>query len=135
MATADTGASLRATLRHGAVCYLQIPVLDLSRSAAFYERVFGWQIDLAHPSFEAPGLIGQFVDDRAPASESGLLAWISVDRIDEALLAVSESGGEVVEPPTDDGPERLLATVQDPAGNRVGLVEHRAPGHSAAQPR
>ncbi len=138
MTSADTEGSLRGTLRHGAVCYLQIPVLDLARSAAFYERVLGWEIDLVHPSFEAPGLIGQFVDDTPPAPASGLLVWISVDRIDEALLAVGESGGELAEAPTEDGPERLLATVRDPAGNRLGLVEHRAPArsesHAAAQP-
>ena len=53
-------------------------------------------------------------------------------RIDEALAAVSDSGGSVVEAPSEDGTERLLATVRDPAGNRLGLVEHRAPGVGGA---
>jgi predicted enzyme related to lactoylglutathione lyase len=41
--------------------------------------------------------------------------------MDAALKLVREHGGEVLEPPTADGAERLLATVRDPAGNVVGL--------------
>jgi predicted enzyme related to lactoylglutathione lyase len=105
------------------VCYLQIPALDLEKSAAFYEQVFRWRIERPYPSFEAPGLIGQWVDDRPPAAEAGLLAWISVDRIDETIERVRASGGDVVAPPAPDGP-RWLATIRDPAGNVVGLAQH-----------
>src|SRR5258708_31726118 len=28
---------------HGKVCYLEIPAVDVDRSAAFYSRIFGWQ--------------------------------------------------------------------------------------------
>jgi predicted enzyme related to lactoylglutathione lyase len=118
---------VRSTLRHGAVCYLQIPVVDLAAATAFYEHLFGWEFEGSHPSFEAPGLLGQLVDDRPPAADAGLLAWISVDGLDEALAAVAANGGSVVAPPSEDGTERLLATVRDPAGNELGLVEHRAP--------
>jgi uncharacterized protein len=109
--------------KHGQVCYLQIPALDLMTSAVFYEKVFRWQIERPHPSFEAPGLIGQWVTDRAPAPEAGLLIWINVDRIDDILESVRTSGGEVVEPPSPDGP-RWLATIRDPAGNLLGIAQH-----------
>jgi uncharacterized protein len=118
--------ALRNTLRHGAVSYLQIPVRDLPAAAAFYEHVFGWELDGSHSSFEAPGLLGQFVADRPPAGGAGLLAWISVDGLEESLAAVAAAGGTVLDAPSEDGSERLLATVQDPAGNVLGLVEHRA---------
>jgi len=55
-------------LAHGQICYLQIPALDLMKSAEFYEKVFGWKIERPYPSFEAPGLIGQWIADRPPAS-------------------------------------------------------------------
>lgn len=109
--------------KQGQVCYLQIPARDLMESAAFYEKVFGWQIERPYPSFEAPGLIGQWVNDRTPAAESGLLIWIHVDRIDDTLETVRASGGEVVAPPSPDGP-RWLATIRDPAGNVIGIVQH-----------
>jgi len=43
------------TLRTGKICYLEIPALDVHTSAAFYERVFGWNIrfgDTDRPSFD-----------------------------------------------------------------------------------
>jgi predicted enzyme related to lactoylglutathione lyase len=124
MAANEEAESTRANaLTHGQLCYLQIPARDLMQSASFYEKVCGWHIERPHPSFEAPGLIGQFVNDRQPAPESGLLAWINVNDIDQALESVRAGGGEVVEPPSPDGP-RWLATIRDPAGNLLGIVQH-----------
>jgi predicted enzyme related to lactoylglutathione lyase len=51
------------------------------------------------------------------------LIWIYVSRIDETLELVSTSGGEVIEPPSADGP-RWLATIRDPAGNMLGVAQH-----------
>lgn len=107
----------------GAVCYLQIPALDPMNSAEFYEHVFGWRIERPYASFEAPGLIGQWVSDRAPGREGGLLVWISVDSIDTTLATVRAHGGELLEPPSIDGP-RWIATIRDPAGNTIGIVQH-----------
>ena len=28
---------------HGKICYLEIPAMDVERSAAFYTAVFGWR--------------------------------------------------------------------------------------------
>ncbi len=108
---------------HGQVCYLQIPARDVTKSAEFYEKVFGCKIERPYPSFEAPGLIGQWVTERAPAEGAGLLAWINVERIDDILESVRASGGQVLEPPSPDGP-RWLATIRDPAGNVLGIAQH-----------
>jgi uncharacterized protein len=111
-------------LRHGQLSYLQIPALEVGRSAEFYELVFGWRIERPYPSFEAPQLIGQWVDDRPPAPENaGPLLWIHVDDIEQALRKTVDAGGEVIERPSADGPARILATIRDPAGNAVGLVQ------------
>ena len=112
-----------SALRHGQLCYLQIPALDVLQSAAFYEKIFGWKIERPYASFEAPGLIGQWVTDRPPAAGAGLLAWLHVERIDDILESVRGSGGEVLEPPSADGP-RWLATIRDPGGNVLGIVQH-----------
>jgi predicted enzyme related to lactoylglutathione lyase len=124
MTSNDDAESARASaLAHGQICYLQIPALDEMKSAAFYEKIFGWKIERPYPSFESPGLIGQWVSDRPPVRHGGLLAWINVDRIDDTLDAVRASGGEVLEPPSPDGP-RWLATIRDPAGNVIGIAQH-----------
>ena len=36
--------SLPPTLGNGKICYVEIPALDVRRSAEFYSKVFGWQI-------------------------------------------------------------------------------------------
>jgi predicted enzyme related to lactoylglutathione lyase len=107
----------------GQLSYLQIPAVDVQRSAEFYARVFGWHIEHPHPGFDAPGLIGQWVTDRPPARATGMLPWLQVDNMAEAMTRVRAQGCEVLEHPTPDGPDRLLATVRDPAGNVVGLVQ------------
>jgi predicted enzyme related to lactoylglutathione lyase len=124
MAAKDDPESVRESeIAHGRLGYLQIPALDVVKSAEFYERIFGWRIERPYPSFEAPGLIGQWVTDRRPATDAGLLAWINVDRIDDTLNSVPSNGGQVVDPPSADGP-RWLATIRDPAGNLIGIVQH-----------
>ena len=55
---------------HGQIGYLQLPAVDVGRSAAFYETVFGWSVEPTHGSFEAPGMIGQFTTELKPASTS-----------------------------------------------------------------
>ena len=50
---------------HGQLAYLQVPAIDVAQSATFYENVFGWHVEPPHPSFEAPGLIGQWVSECA----------------------------------------------------------------------
>src|ERR1700742_4106836 len=59
----------RSVFDHGQLVYLQIPATDITTSARFYERVFGWEIDAPEHGFEAPGLIGQWITDRAAAPD------------------------------------------------------------------
>jgi predicted enzyme related to lactoylglutathione lyase len=114
---------------HGALAYLQIPAADIAASAAFYARLFDWSVDAPQPGFEAPGLIGQWVTDRAAGGEAGPVAWIFVDDLDATLALVPDAGGEVLDPPVPDGPVRWLATIRDPGGNLLGLAAHRrSPG-------
>jgi predicted enzyme related to lactoylglutathione lyase len=107
---------------HGHIDYLQLPAPDLERSATFYERVFGWSIDPGSGSFEAPGMIGQLTTDITSAASSGPVVWISADSIYHALRLVEANGGAVRGRPQLDGGERWLAEIDDPAGNRIGIV-------------
>lgn len=106
----------------GQIGYLQLPARDVARSAAFYEGVFGWSVDRARGGFEAPGMIGQWTTDLAPAGAGGPVVWICVDRIGPALHRVTAAGGTVRGRPQLDGGERWLVEVDDPAGNRIGVV-------------
>jgi predicted enzyme related to lactoylglutathione lyase len=118
--------------KHGQVCYLQIPAADPVKSAEFYEKIFGWRIEPPSSSFEAPGLIGQWVTDRPPAHAGGVLLWINVENIDDVLAKVRASGGEVIDGLSPDGP-RWLATIRDPAGNAIGIAQHGPRSGSAPE--
>jgi predicted enzyme related to lactoylglutathione lyase len=112
------------------VCYLEIPAVDVHRSAAFYEAVFGWNIrhrDSERPSFDdATGNVsGAWVTGRPAAGEPGLLPYIWVDGIDGVLARVRSEGGKVAEPAHHDHPDSSswIATFHDPAGNLIGLYQ------------
>jgi predicted enzyme related to lactoylglutathione lyase len=114
---------------HGQIGYLQLPALEIARSAVFYEKLFGWRTELTYGSFEAPGMIGQWTTDRAPGGGGGPVLWICVDQLGSTLRHVRDLGGTVTKAPQLDQGERWLVEVADPAGNQIGLV---APARAAA---
>jgi predicted enzyme related to lactoylglutathione lyase len=112
------------------VCYLEIPAVDAHASAAFYEKVFGWNIrhrDTARPSFDdANGSVsGAWVVGRKSAGQGGLLAYVWVDGIDAVLKAIAASGGTVAEGVhhEEPGSASWIARFRDPAGNLMGLYQ------------
>jgi predicted enzyme related to lactoylglutathione lyase/AraC-like DNA-binding protein len=119
-----------ALLRRPRFCYLEIPAVDVHQSAAFYEKVFGWNIrhrDTTRPSFDdATGDVsGAWVTCREISREAGLLPSIWVDSIDATLTQVAAHGGAVVEPVRHDSPgsSSWIATFHDPAGNMIRLYQ------------
>lgn len=117
-----------ALTAHGQLGYLQLPARDVVRSAAFYGAVFGWTGELEYGSFSAPGLIGQWSTELAVAASAGPILWIAVDDLWTALREVAGNGGGVHAAPRLDQGARWLVEVDDPAGNRLGLV---APARTA----
>jgi predicted enzyme related to lactoylglutathione lyase len=107
---------------HGQIDYVQLPARDIAQSATFYEKVFGWSVDATGGSFEAPGVIGQLTTEQTPAAAGGPVLWISADSLYNALQGVLANGGTVHGRPQLDGGERWLVEIDDPAGNRIGVV-------------
>lgn len=118
---------------HGQPVYLQIPAVDVTASARFYERVLGWRVAPPGSGFEAPGLIGQWITDRPSAPDSGAVMWIAVDDLAHTLTEAAQAGGALQQEPTPDGP-RVLASFSDPAGNLVGIVAHGPADPPGARP-
>jgi predicted enzyme related to lactoylglutathione lyase len=111
-------------------CYVEIPAFDVHQSAAFYEKVFGWNIrgrETERPSFDdATGTVsGAWVTGRKVSSALGLLPYVWVDSIETTLAQVIARGGEVVEAahPDHPGGSCFIATFRDPAGNLMGLYQ------------
>ncbi|HEX8507927.1 MAG TPA: VOC family protein [Propionibacteriaceae bacterium] len=106
----------------GQIGYLQLPARELAESATFYGQVFGWKAELASGSFEAPEVMGQWTTDRPAAPTSGPVLWLCADELWPTLNRVVVHGGTVSSPPQLDQGERWLVEVDDPAGNRIGVV-------------
>jgi hypothetical protein len=111
--------------RHGHLSYIEMPALDATRSADFYESVFGWTIrarDAAGSSFTDPNgdLIGHFVTGVPIAREPSLQLFISVDDVRATLERIVALGGQIVKEPYPEG-ALTVATFRDPAGNVMGI--------------
>jgi predicted enzyme related to lactoylglutathione lyase len=122
------------TLANGKICYVEMPALEVRRSAHFYEKVFGWHIrqrgDGALAFDDATGQVsGTWVLGRPPSSQPGLLVYIMVDSVTATIDAVLAHGGELVHPIGADAPE-ITARFRDPGGNVIGLYQD--PGRTTA---
>jgi predicted enzyme related to lactoylglutathione lyase len=112
---------------HGKICYVEMPAVDVQRSADFYAGVFGWQIrkrgDGATAFDDSTGQVsGTWVLRRPPSAQPGLLLYIMVDSVDATVDAIVARGGEIVQPVGADAPE-ITARFRDPGGNVIGLYQ------------
>jgi len=112
---------------HGKICYVQLPTEDVERSARFYREVFGWNIrtrgDGATAFDDTTGQVsGAWVTGRPPSETPGLLLYVMVDSVADAVEAVVANGGEIVQSIGGDAPE-ITARFRDPGGNVVGLYQ------------
>jgi uncharacterized protein len=115
------------TLANGKICYLEVPALDVERSASFYKQVFGWTVrkrgDGSIAFDDTTGEVsGTWVLGRSPTSNPGLLFYIMVDSVAETVNLIIANGGTIVQPIGADAPE-ITARFCDPAGNVLGLYQ------------
>lgn len=109
----------------GALSYLEIPAVDLSSSARFYQKVLGWNLrgadgEQSKFSNQNGHLIGRWVTGRAISRKPGLLPFIYVHQIRDVVELAAANGGEIVKAPHPEG-YLLVAVIRDPAGNVIGL--------------
>ena len=115
------------TLSNGKICYIEIPAVDVQRSADFYSKVFGWQLrqrgDGATAFDDTTGEVsGTWIVGRPPSTTPGLLIYIMVDSVSATVDDVIAHGGELVQPIGTDAPE-ITARFRDPGGNVIGLYQ------------
>ncbi len=120
------------TRTNGKICYIEIPAVNIRRSADFYTSVFGWQTRErkdGHLAFDdATGEVsGTWVVGRPASPAPGLLIYVMVDSVAATVDSVLAHGGELVQPIGADAPE-VTARFRDPAGNVLGLYQEPARG-------
>ncbi len=102
------------------------PVSDLTRAKAVYTALLGLE-----PQADAEYYVGYDTDSQhiglvpggGPGGMVSPVAYWAVADIDAKLAEVTSAGATLKESPRDVGNGRLVATVTDPDGNVLGLVQ------------
>ena len=114
------------------VNWFEIPVNDMERAKAFYEKAFGTELELVELG---PATMAWFPMEAGAAGSSGCLmqgetyvpshdgtmVYLSVTSIEETLGAIERAGGTVLNPKTSIGEYGFVAHFEDSEGNRVAL--------------
>jgi predicted enzyme related to lactoylglutathione lyase len=128
----------------GEIVHIELKSGDFARSAAFYEKLFGWRSDGAqaggHLMFETPGgeggggggsVQGSWIRT-ALAQAPGAVPFIAVDDLDAVLAGAEQQGGRVLVRRMSLGTRGVFGLIADPDGNVVGLLVNR-PGVAGAK--
>jgi predicted enzyme related to lactoylglutathione lyase len=127
LVTHDLGVTLSDSSTQGIKTVLH-PVSDLARAKAVYAALLGVppQTDSSYyVGFEAAGQQIGLVPGGGPQGMTSPVAYWHVPDIEAKLTEVTAAGATVKEPPHDVGGGRLVATVTDPDGNVLGLLQDR----------
>ncbi len=104
------------------------PVSDLAAAKPVYAALLGVepQTDESYyVGFEAEGQQIGLVPRGGPQDMTSPVAFWHVPDIEAKLAEVTAAGATVNEAPHDVGGGRLVATVTDPDGNLLGLLQDR----------
>lgn len=110
-----------------------IPVKDLDAAKQLYGGLFGATPYVDQPYYVAFNVNGQDVGLDPNGHGKGMtgpVAYWRVDDIKERLEALLATGAEAQQPINDVGGGRLIATVKDPDGNVIGLLQDPVGGQA-----
>jgi predicted enzyme related to lactoylglutathione lyase len=120
------------------VVYFEIPATDLDRAIDFYSALLGVAIERTTIDGHAMGLFPE-VGDREGISGAiatgesyvpsvdGTRIYFKVDDVRATLAQAVQLGGKELYPPTQVGPQTVVAEFKDCEGNRVALIQRVAP--------
>jgi predicted enzyme related to lactoylglutathione lyase len=102
------------------------PVSDLATAKAVYAALLGTQPQADssyYVGFDAAGQHIGLVPGGGPQGMTSPVAYWHVPDIEAKLAEVTAAGATVKEAPRDVGGGRLVATITDPDGNVLGLLQ------------
>lgn len=108
----------------------EIPVTDLAKSMAFYNAVFGYEMEIDNSGPNPMAVLGNTMNTGGahlypgkPASDGGNTIHIAIpDTLDAAMIRCEEAGGQVLSPPIAI-PDGQFAYAKDLDGNSIGMFE------------
>ena len=124
--------------RTGKICYIEIPAIDISESAQFYQCAFGWHIrqrDDGSTAFDdsTAEVSGTWVLGRPPSTDPGLVVSIMVASAAKTIETIITAGCEIVQPVNPEERE-VYALFRDPAGNILGIYQQPGLAEIEAEP-
>jgi len=113
--------------------HFDITADDPERAVAFYEKAFGWKIDrwegggpmdywLVTTGESEPGINGG-ISRRDEGAAPATTNTIAVDNLDDAMAAVKDAGGEVIQDRMPIPGVGWFSAFTDTEGNRFGLMQ------------
>ncbi|CAM5552217.1 VOC family protein [Streptomyces narbonensis] len=102
------------------------PVSDLAKAKAVWAALLGVEPQVDEPyyvAFEAAGQHIGLLPGGGPQGLTSSLAYWHVPDIEAKLAEVTAAGATVKDAAQDVGGGRLVATVVDPDGNLIGLLQ------------
>jgi predicted enzyme related to lactoylglutathione lyase len=103
------------------------PVKDLARAKAMFTALLGTAPSMDEPYYVQFGAGDQEVGLDPNGHGKGMtgpVGYWHVDDIEGALARLLATGAEAQQPVTDVGGGRRIATVLDPDGNVIGLLQN-----------
>jgi predicted enzyme related to lactoylglutathione lyase len=102
------------------------PVSDLARAKPVYAALLGIAPQADAPYYVGFDVAGQHIGLVPSGGQQGMtspVAYWHVSDIEAKLAEVTAAGATVKEPAHDVGGGRLVATITDPDGNVLGLLQ------------
>ena len=124
----------KVTQKTNPAMYFEIPVTDMKRAMAFYEKVFGFdfQLEEIHSNqmalmpfeVDGAGISGALAKGETyKPSLHGTLIYLRAESISKTLELAQSAGAKVLFPKTKAGDYAYVAEIEDSEGNRIGLME------------
>lgn len=123
---------------HGAFSWSELLTSDPKQAAAFYGKLFGWQIEVmpmpGGPS-EAPpyhliktrgasDAIGGLMASPQPGMPPNWGIYVTVDNVDETVAQAKALGGKVIMEIMEVPTVGRMATIQDPQGAVINVITY-----------
>jgi predicted enzyme related to lactoylglutathione lyase len=110
---------------------------DLAASGKFYSKLFGWQLQPMSAELTgvvAPGGPTAALRSQIPAGFPGIVPYIAVSNVEEALARVVAAGGTIEKATWTVPMVGKLARFKDPSGTIYGLTGSLPPGDMPRMP-
>ncbi len=112
------------------VVHFEVPIDEPERAGAFYRAVFGWQVEQWGPidywtmtTGEAPGPGAEGALTLRKEAPEGVVVYVGVDDIDQAIATVESAGGTVLGEKAPIPEVGWSVHVRDTEGNLIGLYQ------------